>query len=78
MCSDYLGTFARIPRFAQLYVSGRSLDAITLAVEKPELLDTILEPNYSLECAKLLSSDVLPYGYVAIQDTPYSTWIGKL
>ena len=78
MCGEYIGTFARVPRFAQCYVPVRSVDAITLAIANPALLDTLLEPNYSLECAKLLSHDITPYGYVAIEETPYSTWVGKL
>ena len=47
-------------------------------IDTPTVLDMILEPNYSLECTTLAASEVIPYGYVNIQDTPYSTRISKL
>lgn len=54
------------------------MDTVISAIDHPERLDSIIEPNYSLECATLAASDVIPYGYVMIENSPYSTWIGKL
>ena len=54
------------------------MTTIISVIDTPTLLDVILEPNYSLECATLAATEVIPYGYVTIQDTPYATWISKL
>ena len=78
MCGDYMGTFARVPRFVEYYPMGWSQETIMAAVDDNDRLEVLLEPSYTLECATLASSAIVPYGYTQIEDTPYSTWFGKL
>ena len=78
MCGEYMGTFARVPRFVSLYETGWSLETMTSAIDDPSRLYVFLEPQYTLECAVLDTAAVVPYGYVEVTQTPYSTRFGKL
>ena len=78
MCGEYIGTFARLPRFVELYPTGRSMETLISVVDNSERLEEILEPNYVLDCARLDHEDVVPYGYVAVDKTPYATWFSHL
>lgn len=78
MCSEYMGTFACVPRFLALYDTGWSMETLISATDDPSRLYPFLEPQYALECAVLSSPSVVPYGYVEVTKTPYSTRFGKL
>ena len=78
ICGEYMGTFARVPRFVELYPMGWSMETLMAAIDDASRLDDILAPTYTLECAPLDHDMIVPYGYVQVEDTPYSTWFGKI
>lgn len=57
---DYVGTFARLPRFVEYY-GARSSDCIQEVLEHPERCVEILEPRYELHMSYIESKDVVPY-----------------
>lgn len=78
LCTDYVGTFACLPRFVELFPTGWSMTTIMQAIDHPEQLATLLEPNYTLQYALIPSDHITPYGYLQPQATVYSNWLSRL
>lgn len=77
-CRDYVGTFAQLPRFVSLISTGWSMETLMQVIDQPNLLKELLVPNYSISYALLDADDIVPYGTVDVQKTPYATWFSRI
>ena len=72
----YVGNFAQLPRFVNLFGEW-SQETLFQALQQHEKLLPLLQPDYVLEYAILDSQTIQPYGSLAIQKTPYAHLVGK-